>query len=224
MVTTSTSTFTASEIAALLQCATRRRFAPKSVILSEGEVADSLYLVLTGSVTVSVEDVEGEELILTYLGPGECFGELGLFEATPRRSASVYARTACEVAVVTYERLRRLIDVEPKLLLPIMRQIAQRLRGASQKLGDLVFLDVAGRIARTLLDLAADSQAITHPDGMLVRITREELGRLVNCSRKMAGRVLADLQQQGLIEMHGKCIVVYGTVLNHPSAKPLLTQ
>ena len=202
--------FATPEIAELLKCATRKRFKPRSVILSEGQVSDALYLIFSGSVTVSVEDPDGEELILTYLGPGEFFGELGLFDNAPRRSASVYARTDCEVAALAYARFHELIETQPNLLLPLVGQIARRLRGASQKLGDLAFLDVAGRIARTLLDLACDSQAITHPDGMLVRITREELGRLVNCSRKMAGRVLADLQQQGLIDVHGKCIVVYG--------------
>jgi len=83
------------------------------------------------------------------------------------------------------------------------------LRVASQKLGSLAFLDVTGRIARALLELAGDSQAIAHPEGALVRITREELGRLVNCSRKMAGRVLADLQARGLIDVQGKSIVVH---------------
>src|SRR5216684_2004489 len=197
------------EIAAMLQQATRKRCAPKSLIMREGENSDVLYFILAGSVTVLVEDPHGEELILAYLGPSEFFGELSLFDANAKRSASVRARTDCEVAVITYEIFRDLIQTAPSLLLPLIEQIARRLRAASQKLGDLAFVDVAGRIARALLDLAADSEAITHPDGMLVRITREELGRLVNCSRQMAGHVLFDLERQGLIEVHGKSIVVH---------------
>ncbi|HLQ25933.1 MAG TPA: cAMP-activated global transcriptional regulator CRP [Acidiferrobacterales bacterium] len=207
------------EIAAMLQQATRKRFAPKSLIMREGENSDVLYFILAGSVTVLVEDPHGEELILAYLGPGEFFGELSLFDTAAKRSASVRARTDCELAVITYERFRDLMQAAPGQLLPLIGQIARRLRAASQKLGNLAFVDVAGRIARALLDLAADSEAITHPDGMLVRITREELGRLVNCSREMAGRVLLDLQQQGLIEVHGKSIVVRGVFPFHAPAK-----
>jgi len=197
------------DVAALLESATRRRFAARTLILQEGEPPDRLYFIIQGSVTVAVENDDGEELILAYLGPGQFFGELGLFDGAAGRSASVYARTDCHVATVTYERLHTLIGAEPKLLGPLATQIARRLRAASQKLGSLAFLDVTGRVARALLELARDSQATAHPKGALVRITREELGRLVNCSRKMAGRVLADLQARGLIDLHGKSIVVY---------------
>jgi CRP/FNR family cyclic AMP-dependent transcriptional regulator len=207
-----------SEITAMLQHATRKRFSPKSLIMREGENSAAVYFVLAGSVTVWVEDPDGEELILAYLGPGEFFGELSLFDANAKRSASVRARTDCEVAVITYEKFRDLIQAAPSLLMPIIGQIAHRLRVASQKLGNLAFVDVAGRIARALLDLAADSQAITHPDGMLVRITREELGKLVNCSRQMAGQVLFDLERHGLIEVHGKSIIVRATI---PAKNPL---
>lgn len=197
------------EISAILQQAARKRFAPKVLIMREGEKSDALYFILAGSVTVWVQDPDGEELILTYLGPGEFFGELSLFDDDAKRSASVRARTDCEVAVITYKKFHDLMQATPALLLPLVGQIARRLRATSQKLGNLAFVDVAGRIARALLDLAADSQAITHPQGMLVRITREELARLVSCSRQVVGYVLFDLERQGLIEVHGKSIVVH---------------
>jgi CRP/FNR family cyclic AMP-dependent transcriptional regulator len=72
-------------------------------------------------------------------------------------------------------------------------------------------MDVTGRVARTLLDLTKQPDAMTHPDGMQIRITRQELGRIVGCSREMVGRVLKDLAEQGLIHVQGKTIVVYGT-------------
>jgi CRP/FNR family cyclic AMP-dependent transcriptional regulator len=198
------------EIAAMLEHAVHRRFVSKSVIVHEGEKSDALYYVVTGSVTVWVQDADGEELILAYIGPGEFFGELSLFGAGVTRSASVRARGECELAVVTYERFKSLIERSPGLLLPLAGQLAQRLHAANRKLGNLAFVDVAGRVARALLDLAADSQAITHPDGTLVRITREELGRLVNCSRQTASEVLSGLERQGLVEVQGKSIVVRG--------------
>jgi CRP/FNR family cyclic AMP-dependent transcriptional regulator len=81
----------------------------------------------------------------------------------------------------------------------------------SRKFCDLAFMDVEGRIARTLLDLSKQPDAITHPDGMQLHITRQEIGRLVGCSREMAGRVLKELEEKKLITAHGKTIVVFGT-------------
>ena len=79
-----------------------------------------------------------------------------------------------------------------------------------QKIGDLAFLDVAGRVARTLTELSKEPGAMTHPDGMLVRITRLELGDIVGASREMVGRVLVVLEEQGLISVDGKSVVVLG--------------
>ena len=89
--------------------------------------------------------------------------------------------------------------------------MATRLRRTSRKVGDLAFMDVTGRIARTLLELSKEPDAITHPDGMQIKITRQEIGRIVGCSREMAGRVLKELEDQNLISATGKTIVVYGT-------------
>ena len=89
---------------------------------------------------------------------------------------------------------------------------SNRLLQTSRKVGDLAFLDVTGRIARTLIDLSKEPDAITHPDGMQIRVTRQEIGRIVGCSREMAGRVLKTLEEEkGLISAKGKTVVVYGT-------------
>lgn len=208
-----------AEIEALLAVGTRKRFAAKSLIVSEGDTPTEMFFVLRGSVVVLMEDPDGQELILSYLGPGEFFGELGFFGVDVKRSAYVRARTECEIARLGYDRLRRLVHERPGLLFHLTMQIAARLRATSEKLGRMAFLDVTGRIARTLLDLARDSQAVAHPDGTLVRMTREELGRVVNCSSKMAGRVLRDLEEQGLIQVHGKSIVVT-EVAPEPDRRP----
>jgi CRP/FNR family cyclic AMP-dependent transcriptional regulator len=87
--------------------------------------------------------------------------------------------------------------------------MALRLRNTSRKVGDLAFMDVTGRVARALLDLCHEPDAMTHPDGIQIRVTRQELGRIVGCSREMVGRVLKSLEEQGLITAHGKTIVVF---------------
>lgn len=197
------------EIEQLLTAAHSKKFKLKDTIMREGEGADSLYYVLNGSVTVLMEDEDGDEIILAYLGPGEFFGELGLF-GNESRSAWVRARTECEVAIISNKKFWEMSRENPELLMQLTGQIARRLRETSRKVGDLAFLDVTGRIAHALLNLTNDSEAMTHPDGWLVRITREELSRLVSCSREMAGKVLKDLECQGLIHAEGKNIIVYG--------------
>jgi CRP/FNR family cyclic AMP-dependent transcriptional regulator len=89
--------------------------------------------------------------------------------------------------------------------------MAQRLRNTTQKVADLSFLDATGRIASALLNLSKYPSAITHPDGLQIKLTRQELGKITNCSREMVGRILKDLQAQGLVEVSGKTIVIYGT-------------
>jgi CRP/FNR family cyclic AMP-dependent transcriptional regulator len=198
------------EIEDMLRSAHSKRYAAKSLIMREGEESLALFYILDGSVTVLMEDEDGDEIILAYLGPGEFFGELGLFGGESR-SAWVRARSDTEVAVITYDRFQEMCRAVPELLMQLAGQIAARLRETSRKVGDLAFLDVTGRVAHALLNLTNDSESMTHPDGWLVRITREELGRLVSCSREMAGKVLKDLEDQGLIRVDGKNIVVYGT-------------
>lgn len=100
---------------------------------------------------------------------------------------------------------------DPEYVYLLGCQMADRLRDTTRKVGDLAFLDVTGRVARTLLDLCKQPDAMTHPEGMQLKITRQEIGRIVGCSREMVGRVLKDLEERGLIYVRGKTIVVFGT-------------
>ena len=104
-----------------------------------------------------------------------------------------------------------LIQVNPDILMRLSSQMARRLQVTSEKVGNLAFLDVTGRIAQTLLNLAKQPDAMTHPDGMQIKITRQEIGQIVGCSRETVGRILKMLEDQNLISAHGKTIVVYGT-------------
>ncbi len=189
----------------------RRKYPAKSTIIRAGDKPDVLYYITKGSVTVLIEDDTGREIVLAYLNPGDFFGEMGLFNEEAGRSAWVRARGECELAEISYGRFRQVAHDDPEILFALSTQMAARLRTTSRKVGDLAFLDVTGRIAHTLLDLTKEPDAMTHPDGMQIRITRQELGRIVGCSREMAGRVLKALEEQGLISVKGKTIVVFGT-------------
>lgn len=188
----------------------RKRYPNRSVIIHAGDPSDTLYYITEGSVRVMLEDDSGHEIVLAYLNKGDFFGEMGLFDID-RRSALVVARENCELAEMSYTKFRLLAKQDPDILFTLSSQMAARLKQTSRKVINLAFLDVAGRIAHTLLELAKQPDAMTHPDGMQIHITRQEIAKIVGCSREMAGRVLKELQDQGLINAHGKTIVVHGT-------------
>ncbi len=194
----------------LLEQSHRKTFPAKNTILRQGDPATELLYVVEGSVSVLLEDEKGREIVLAYLNEGEFFGELGLFEDDIKRVAFVRGRTPCEIAYIAYDKVRVLAEQYPALLFRISKQLSTRLQKTNRKVGDLAFMDVSGRVARTLLELCKEPDAMTHPDGMQIRITRQELGRIVGCSREMVGRVLKGLEEQMLITVSGKTIVVLG--------------
>ncbi len=189
----------------------RRRYPKKSIIIYAGDKSDVLYYITEGSVAVFIEDEDGREIVLTYLSTGDFFGEMGLFGGEQNRSAWVRTRVQCEVAEIGYSKFQEVAKENQKIIFRIASQMASRLRSTSRKVSDLAFMDVAGRIARALLELAKEPDAMTHPDGMQIRITRQEIGKIVGCSREMVGRVLKEMEVQELISAKGKTIVVFGT-------------
>jgi len=189
----------------------RKTYSAKKKIIHEGDNPHSLYYIIKGSVSVQTEKEEGTEIILAYMNSGDFFGEAGLFKEDLDRSAMVVPKSDCEIAEISYVQFRSLVKEDPEILFILSGQVFDRLIKTSQKVRDLIFLDVSGRIARTLLDLSQQPDAMTHPDGMQIKITRQDIAKIVGCSREMAGRVLKELEVDGLISAHGKTIVVIGS-------------
>jgi CRP/FNR family transcriptional regulator, cyclic AMP receptor protein len=213
-----------------------KSYPAKTVILSAGKPNTKLYMILEGSVSISTEEEDGRELVYTYLNKGDFIGEVGFFTRTEDStfdSASLDAvatenskfisviiktRTSCRLAEISHSRLQWLLKYQSPeyaadILFLIGKQIANRLLAASRNYRDLAFLDTEGRIARTLLDLCQEPDAKSHIKGMEIKITRQELSRLVGCSREVAGRVLKELEKKNVIATSGKSIVVYHSVL-----------
>lgn len=193
-----------------------KQYDKREDFIRAGEPAETLYYLVEGSAAALIEDEDHRELTLAHINAGEFIGEMGLFLPQKTRSVIVRTRTKCRVAEVSYKRLEQLLERELRdqampILRAIGRQLSTRLQRTSRKVGDLAFVDVSGRIAATLLDLCKQPDAMTHPDGMQIRITRQDLGRIVGCSREMAGRVLKALEEQEQISVKGKTIVVFGT-------------
>ncbi|HSN01516.1 MAG TPA: cAMP-activated global transcriptional regulator CRP [Rudaea sp.] len=194
----------------------RRRYPGKTAIIRPGDSANILYFIIDGSVSVLTEDEEGRELILAYINAGEFIGEMGLFVETPRREVMVRTRTSCDLAEISYERLFQLCEGPlredcAKILFAIGTQLTNRLLHTSRKVSRLAFMDVTSRVAKTLIDLTEEPDAMSHPKGTQIRISRQEISRIVGCSREMVGRVLKQLEAQGMISVAGKTIVVFGT-------------
>ncbi|VAW43926.1 Cyclic AMP receptor protein [hydrothermal vent metagenome] len=200
----------------------RRKFPNKTTIIRPGDLANTLYYIISGSVTISYENDEGKELVLAYLNKGDFIGEMGLFMKTERREVMVKSKEKTEVAEIGYLRLGQLFEAELKddakhILYVIGTQLTHRLLQTSRKVHRLAFLDVTGRIARTLMDLCKEPNALSHPDGTQIKVSRQELSRIVGCSREMAGRVLKDLAEQGNLAVKGHTIVVLHDRRDKPS-------
>jgi CRP/FNR family transcriptional regulator, cyclic AMP receptor protein len=201
----------------LLPFCHKKSYSPKTIIFRPGDLGDRLYYIVEGSVSICVEDEENDqELVLAYLNKHELIGTIGVFKGSETRKVTVKTRTKCQLAEMSYDRFRQvlkkeLLEYAPDILYMVGEQLAGRLLKTSRKFSDLAFMDVEGRIARALLDLCKEPDAMTHPDGMQLYITRQEIGKIVGCSREMAGRVMKEMEDKGLISAHGKTIVVFGT-------------
>ena len=199
----------------LLQLCHKKSYPAKTNIIRPGDVGNRLYYIVEGSVSVEMEDEDGNELVLTYLNKNHFIGEIGVFKGDEVRQVTVKTRIRCVLAEISYERLhlvlkRELADYASALFFLLGNQVASRLLTTSRKFHDLAFMDVEGRVARTLLDLCKEPDAMTHPDGMQLYITRQEIARMVGCTREMVGRVIKELEYKKAITAHGKTMVILG--------------
>ena len=117
----------------------RRRYPTKTTIIHAGDSSDTLYYIIKGAVTVIIEDDDGREMVVAYLNPGDFFGEMGLF-GHQDRSAWVRTKTECEVGEISYGKFLELTNTLPQVLFALTRQLADRLRDTTRKVGDLAFL------------------------------------------------------------------------------------
>jgi len=192
----------------------RRRYPSRADVFRPGDPAGTMYFVISGSLSVISEESDGRELILGYINAGEFIGETGVFVSAPQREVLLRTRTQTEVAEIGYERLFALFQGPlvqdcPKILWAIGSQLTSRLMHTSRKASRLAFMDVSNRIANTLVDLCQEPDAMSHPQGTQIKVSRQELARIVGCSREMAGRVLKQLEEQGKLRARGKTIVVF---------------
>lgn len=180
-----------------------RSFAKNAIIVTEGDDTDSLYVLLAGRVKVYVSGEDGREFEVNRIGPGAYFGEV-ILDGGPR-SASVVALEDCRCAIVRRTELTSFLADFPGFSEHMLRTLARRVRVLTATVRDLALMDVYGRVARLLLDLAEDSggqQVI--PD----KLTQKDIAQRVGCSREMVSRIFSDLTTGGYIRKDAGRIVV----------------
>ena len=191
-----------SEAASALRSSMTEQSTPRgTVIFSEGEIGDHMYVIVEGKVKLGHASPDGRESLMAVLGPGEIFGELSLFDPGPR-TATATALTDARILALGNTSLHPWLAGRPEVAEALLAALARRLRRTNDALADLVFSDVPGRVAKALLDLADKFGEVT-PEGLLVKhdLTQEELAQLVGASRETVNKALADFAQRGWLRV-----------------------
>lgn len=193
---------------ALLASMSQVDLARGQTLFHEGEPGDRLYVIATGKVKLGRRSPDGRENLLSVLGPGEMFGELSLFDPGPR-TATATAVADARLHELAQDELVAWIERYPAVVTHLLKALARRLRRTNEALGDLVFSDVPGRVAKALLDL---STRFGEPvdDGLRVAhdLTQEELAQLVGASRETVNKALADFATRGWVRREGRAVVI----------------
>ena len=187
------------------------RYPRGTTIFEEGEPGDRLYIITVGKVKLARHAPDGRENLLTVMGPSDMFGELSIFDPGPRTSSAVCV-TEVQAATMNSGMLHRWIREHPEISEQLLRVLARRLRRTNASLSDLIFTDVPGRVAKTLLQLA---NRFGSQEGSALRVnhdlTQEEIAQLVGASRETVNKALATFAHRGWIRLEGKSVLISDT-------------
>jgi CRP/FNR family transcriptional regulator, cyclic AMP receptor protein len=196
----------AEELSAISAHASARTFPRNAVILNEGDRTDSLYIILEGRVKAFVSDADGKEVALSTQGAGEYFGEMVLDEGP--RSASVMTLEPSRFLIVPKADFKDFLTKNPAFAVRLIEKLIHRARALTENVKSLALMDVYGRIARLLLELAVQQ------DGKLVineRLTQKDIASRVGASREMVSLILKDLTAGGYLRHEGHTLIIERT-------------
>lgn len=181
-----------------------RSYPKNTIIVTEGDTTDSLYIILEGRVKAFVSDGEGHDMVLSTQGPGEYFGEMALDEGP--RSASIMTLEPSRFLVVRKDDVRDFVVKNPAFALSLIEKLIHRARSLTASVKSLALMDVYGRVARLLLELAEDmGDKLTIPQ----RLTQQEIASRIGASREMVSRILKDLSSGGYLTQSRTGIVLH---------------
>ena len=201
----------ADAVAALIKEMETLTFSRGTTIFDEGEPGDRLYIIVDGKVKLARHAPDGRENLLSVMGPSDIFGELSIFDPGPRTSSAVCV-TEVTAATMDSQMLKQWITDHPEISQQLLRVLARRLRRTNASLADLIFTDVPGRVAKTLLQLA---NRFGTQEGGALRVnhdlTQEEIAQLVGASRETVNKALATFMHRGWIKLEGKSVLIVDT-------------
>jgi CRP/FNR family transcriptional regulator/CRP/FNR family cyclic AMP-dependent transcriptional regulator len=202
------SDLTDDDIDALARLTTRRRCPKDTVVFFENEEGDTMFMILEGRIKVTILGDDGREIILSVLGAGDFFGEMALLDNEPR-SATAIAAEETELLLLHRTEFQGVLAQNSSISTALIRVLNQRLRRANHQISTLALLDVYGRVARVLLDMARE-EGRRLKDGSIAfrRATHQEIANRIGTTRETVTRMLKDLERQGLIHIDGREIVL----------------
>jgi CRP/FNR family cyclic AMP-dependent transcriptional regulator len=188
----------------LTQLLLRKPYPKNSIVMAAGDPADALYIVISGRLKVMMSDKEGREIILAILRQGEVFGEMGLIDQAPR-SATVVAMESSELLTITRTDFTKCLQKNFDLTMNVIRGLAKRLREADKQIGSLALLDVCGRVARLLLEMAetVDGQKV-----VTKKLPKKQIAKMIGATREMVTRVMKEMETNGHIEVRAHQILL----------------
>jgi CRP-like cAMP-binding protein len=194
--------------ASLRASMTAVKLSRSQVLFKEGDEGDRLFVVVDGKLKLGTASKDGRENLLSILGPGDMFGELSLFDPGPR-TATATAVVDSKLLGLAHDQVIGWVKEHPQVSLQLLGRLAQRLRKANDVLSDLVFADVPGRVAKTIIELS-QRFGTQKPDGLHVNheLTQEELAQLVGASRETVNKALADFATRGWIKLEPRAVIV----------------
>ena len=197
-----------SELEAIDRVSITKIFPKEKIILLEDEEGDTLFIIINGKVKVTTYSESGKEVIFSILNAGDFFGEMSLLDGKPR-SATVVSMEDAQIQLIRRTEFYRLLENHPRIALRLLEELASRLRKADERIESLSILDVTGRIAGILLQLAEDRGIINNSEVMIKsRPTHQELANMVGTTRETVTRVLKQLEDKSYIMMAGKDVTI----------------
>lgn len=187
------------DIHELMNAAKRRAFRAGEVIFHRDDPGQVLYMIKDGKVKICIISPDGQEISLAVFGKGECFGEFALLDGLPR-SADAIALEKVECYTLQRSDFHNAIMKNPKIAIQVLEALTKRLRNTDNMVEDLIFLDVYGRVAKKLLELA-DAHGVKTDDGVRidVRLTQQELASMVGASRESVNKVMGYFSEKDFI-------------------------
>ena len=197
-----------AELHQLASVVREQHYRRHTTIVHVDDPGSSLYILKSGLVKITIEDQHGDEMILRILYPTDFFGEMSLLDGMPR-SATVTAQESSEVLTIAREHFLNIIEQSPKILLKMTTVLSKRLRNANELIHSLAFFDVYGKVARLLLNLAAERGRVTEQGTVIdMRLTQQELAELAGMTRETMARTLREFQQAGCIRVESGIISI----------------